>query len=542
MPQSILKMSIDILKKKDTVITVLCSCCWCIIPNVFYFFQTEDTYGSSIWKLVSSVLYITPICIMMLCIRRNWIYCLLSAILMLATTLETIMVLLYRNYLMVGNILSIVNTNKEEGTDFLCNSWFLLPYVLGLWGIWLAGCYVHKHYKPNRRHLLLLLLFSWLAVSLFSYARTRKAKQTNRFYIEQNILGRPPYNFFFQLYQMQEQMNIQHFIEEAKDMEFHSKRPPHDGSEIYVLAVGESCRYGNLSLAGYKRSTTPLLEQLENLTLFTDYYSTANLTMYSVPQIVTRATPLDYSLNYKEKSVYKPFQECGFKTYTICCHNLLGDAPWRYLVEGCDGLITVENDADIPHEMDSLISMHPKIFFILHFFGNHNSYRNFDTERDVYRPNPVSDNVPWSNEEASLNAYDNTILYTDYVLSSVINSINLPSVQSAFLFVSDHGEDFRPGTGGHGGNGHPNKEEYHVPFIFWHNTLWGDNHKEKVRSMLFHKDLPINADNVFYSVCDMGDITLGREYAKPEWSVFSGSFLIHDRYLIVPDGKNKIKL
>lgn len=89
------------------------------------------------------------------------------------------------------------------------------------------------------------------------------------------------------------------------------------------MAVGESLRYNSLSLGGYERETTPLLESLSNITLFSNYYSTANLTMYSVPQILTRATPDDFAQNYREKSIFKPFQECGFKTFVICAGNLL---------------------------------------------------------------------------------------------------------------------------------------------------------------------------------------------------------------------------
>jgi glucan phosphoethanolaminetransferase (alkaline phosphatase superfamily) len=75
--------------------------------------------------------------------------------------------------------------------------------------------------------------------------------------------------------------------------------------ETYVLAIGESLRYGNLSIAGYNRNTTPLLDTTQNVILYNNYYSTANLTMYSVPQIITRATPLNFELSYKEKSIFK---------------------------------------------------------------------------------------------------------------------------------------------------------------------------------------------------------------------------------------------
>lgn len=41
-------------------------------------------------------------------------------------------------------------------------------------------------------------------------------------------------------------------------MKFGAKRPKINEKESYVLAIGESLRYDNLSLAGYGRKTTPL--------------------------------------------------------------------------------------------------------------------------------------------------------------------------------------------------------------------------------------------------------------------------------------------
>ena len=110
-------------------------------------------------------------------------------------------------------------------------------------------------------------------------------------------------------------------------MSFGAKRTAEEKrKEIYVLYIGESVRYENLTVSGYHRDTTPLLASLDNLVLYTDYYTTANLTMYSVPQIVTRATPDDYNLSYKERSIVKPFKECGFKVFVIGS-NIMATTP-----------------------------------------------------------------------------------------------------------------------------------------------------------------------------------------------------------------------
>lgn len=365
---------------------------------------------------------------------------------------------------------------------------------------------------------------------------------TTRFYVEQNVLSRPPYNFCFQSYNAIEQQWQKGYIKEAEKMKFGAKRPKINEKESYVLAIGESLRYDNLSLAGYGRKTTPLLETLENLTLFSDYYSAANLTMYSVPQIVTRATADNFVLNYQEKSIIQPFKECGFKTFVVCAGNLLGEKTNKYLVKGCDVLYSLEagEDSRIAEIVDSLSCLYPKTFFIVQFKGNHGPYNNFKKEQNVYRPNPVFDNSSWTDHQAVVNAYDNTVLFTDYNVYHIIKAIDKPGYQSAFLMVSDHGADYDTGVSDHGGNCNPRKAEYHVPLIVWNSKVWGDKYPQKKANLLLNKNKPVNSDNIFYSVCDMADITIDKKYSKPEWSVFAKNLKPHERKLLVPDGKNYI--
>ena len=135
-----------------------------------------------------------------------------------------------------------------------------------------------------------------------------------------------------------------------------------------------------------------------------------------------------------------------------------------------------------------------------------------------------------------INASDTSILYTDYILSSIIDQIDRPNTVSAFMFVSDHGEDICKGGAGHGGNCTPVVEEYHVPFIFW----WSDSYKElyadKVTNAQSRKQAKLNGDNIYYTLCDLADIQLSEQYNHPSWSVLSPSFTEHERLILVPDG------
>lgn len=525
--------------RKQSLVTVLALVVICLIPVVY----KELLDGFSLGRVLSSVLYVLPLCFLLVSIRKKWLFVILSSVLVVTSFLETMMVLLYKNYLIAGNILAILGTTADEGIGFVLSSLGKVPLALPVVLLFVLLLVVFRPTSSWKRYVGLAGVFALVSVVFLVYQLQVRwqGNITTTFYVEQNVLARPPYNFWFQSWNALEQQSYKSDIKKADGMSFGTKRPKVVGKEIYVLAIGESLRYDNLSLAGYHRLTTPLLDSLENVLLFSDYYSTANLTMYSVPQIVTRATADDFPRNYREKSIFKPFQECGFKTFVIG-NNLMGEKGYEYLSHGCDKVYSIPgcDDSKIAPLVDSLSNLYEKVFFIVHFKGNHGPYNNFKKAQDKYHPNPVFDQVGWDNHEAMVNAYDNTVLFTDYCVARIIKAIDRLNVQSAFLMVSDHGADYDTGVSDHGGNCNPRKAEYHVPLILWQSDAWIGRHQQKRLGLESNKDKPVNADNVFYSVCDMADITIAPSYAKPEWSVFSPKLKSHERRLLVPDGKNYI--
>jgi len=310
------------------------------------------------------------------------------------------------------------------------------------------------------------------------------------------------------------------------------------------LAIGESLRYDNISLnSTYTRETTPLLAKQKNLILFDDYYSTACLTMFSVPQILTRATPQDFELNYKEKSVFLPFKELGFKTYCISWQgNLL--AYEKYLTAGVDSLLIVENDKDMIGYINKLLEENLKVFFILQFLGNHSYYYNYEPEFERYLPNINNfSEKDKSNNSLYINAYDNTILYTDYILSEIIHTVKQQDAVSNMIFTSDHGENISKNGGGHGGDSKPQKTEYHVPLIVWYSDLYKNYFPEKVEYLKAHKSKKLNANNLFYTILDLANILIKLTFSD-DTKVISSSIFQEEkqRYILLPDGKNLIEV
>ena len=113
-----------------------------------------------------------------------------------------------------------------------------------------------------------------------------------------------------------------------------------------------------------------------------------------------------------------------------------------------------------------------KVLIILHTSTSHGpQYANkYPKEFEVYKPVAMNVEEGEKNVGMLVNAYDNTIRYTDYLLDSLINTLHaMTDWKSAMIFISDHGESL--GENKMFMHGLPMKlapkEQYEIPFLVW---------------------------------------------------------------------------
>lgn len=372
--------------------------------------------------LLTSVLFAMPLVFLLMLIKHRLTKIIILSVVLIFSLIEVAMVVDFGGFIVAGNVLAILNTTSEESSSFIVNNLGIILYYIPIIICFAVILYVWKQIPTDQKRSFYYLLASIIIV--FSFVIYKQVKfydnqLTYRYYIENRILNRPPYNSLYQVSNIIKIQRQRQAIAEADNFSFHSTRKDVVlERESYVLAIGESMRYDNISLNGiYARSTTPYLDSLNNVVSYSNYYSAACLTMFSVPQILTRATPKEYDLNFKEKSIFLPFKENGFKTYGIVCHNLLEYE--KYLTNGVDSLFIVKADKDIPILIDSLSSLYYKTFFIVQFLGCHSYYYNYEPVFDIYHPN-INADPHVKSDSLYINAYDNTILYADYILREII--------------------------------------------------------------------------------------------------------------------------
>lgn len=109
---------------------------------------------------------------------------------------------------------------------------------------------------------------------------------------------------------------------------------------------------------------------------------------------------------------------------------------------------------------------------VLHLVGSHgpNYYERYPKAFQVFNPTCNKRDIQNCDHQALVNTYDNTIVYTDHIVASLIDILKKQrNVNASLIYLSDHGESL--GESGFYLHGIPYslapKEETTVPFIVW---------------------------------------------------------------------------
>ena len=449
------------------------------------------------------------------------------------TICEWVMVSNYGSYMDIDLFIAFATTNWEEGTHFAINNLHALWYIIPILLLFVALCILYvRSVLPTLR----VRVTTWvicISVAMVGIVPIEKFSSMHhisdlKIALFKNIFTTPPLNIFhlskIAVWQIQRSKQTNNFS-------FQSVRTQQvAGKEVYVLAIGESVRYANCSLNGiYTRETMPQLTQQSNLLFYHDYYTSGCTTSTSVPMIITRATAEDNALSYQERSIIQVFKENGFTT-AVVQRGLFAQPSSAYLYQGVDLMRYARTDAEVIQYVDKLAEEYDKLFVMFQLRGSHFYYDNFSPEFNTFRPNNIHDKDVVS-DSLFINAYDNTILYADHLLSSMIDSLKTLQATAAVWYVSDHGQTITATQGWHGTVCDEN--EYHVPFFVWYSDMYGSANMDMILCLQNNVSVPINSDNIFYTICGMTHIELPSRYAQLTWDISSTDFAPHPRKLLV---------
>lgn len=311
--------------------------------------------------------------------------------------------------------------------------------------------------------------------------------------------------------------------------------------EIYVLVVGETSRAMEWSLYGYERQTTPRMEKLDGLVHFTDVVTQSNNTHKSVPIILSAASAEDYGVIYDEKSIVTAFKEAGFRTVVIANQNLSTSMIGSFYREAdtfidmsqCkpkSAYLTSLHDGELlPFLKEELDKTEGNMFFVIHTYGSHFNYherypKNFAT----FTPDKA-EGIRASYKKQLRNAYDNSILYTDYLLGEIADMLANTNACASMLYLSDHGEDIFDDARARYLHASPIPTYYqlHIPYIIWFSEAYRNTYPEKYDTAASHQSLPVSTNSVFHTVLDLAGVKT--IMADSTLAVSNPAFTVRDR-------------
>ena len=291
--------------------------------------------------------------------------------------------------------------------------------------------------------------------------------------------------------------------------------------KVTVVVVGETARAANFSLNGYARETNPELAA-RGVINFEQASSCGTATAVSVPCMFQNVGREDYkdSMANSREGLLDVLQRAGV--------NVL----WRDNNSGCKGACEREPYEDVSHiDVPSLCKagecydevllhglqayldgLNHDAVIVLHMKGSHGPayYKRYPAAFEKFTPVCKSNELDRCQQDTIVNAYDNTLLYTDHVLAQTIDLLqhNSQRLDTAMLYMSDHGESL--GESGLYLHGLPYamapSEQTHIPMVLWLSNGIQQRQGITPDCLEVKAKQPASQDNLFHSVLGLMDV------------------------------------
>jgi lipid A ethanolaminephosphotransferase len=326
-----------------------------------------------------------------------------------------------------------------------------------------------------------------------------------------------------------EQAQRQHPLQAIGD-DASGRVPNAKAAPVLVLVVGETARAANFGIAGYSRATTPQLQALQaegDLFYFSQVQSCGTNTEVSVPCMFSHQ---DRNANSLRTMNYESLLDVLLK------------AGWAVLwldnQSGCKGVcdrVPYVNTSKLKHpylcaagecwdeimldglsERMALLSPERRArgtVVVMHQMGSHGPayYKRSPPNQKKFLPECTSNALSSCDQQALMNAYDNSIAYTDHFLGQVVHWLQAQQQPTALWYVSDHGEPL--GEKGLYLHGMPYrmapKEQTHVPMALWVSQTMRQRWTLDEACLRTQQDKPWSHDNWFHTLLGSADVQTG---------------------------------
>jgi heptose-I-phosphate ethanolaminephosphotransferase len=312
-------------------------------------------------------------------------------------------------------------------------------------------------------------------------------------------------------------------------------------SEVFVLIIGEATTRNHLSLYNYKRNTNPLLSKItDELIIYNDVISPNAHSIPSLNKVLTLANNENPNDKFKG-SIIQLFNKANYTTYWISNQRPSGiydtsitgissSSDKRFFLNTSSNQTPYDENIFAPF-MKVLQYKEKKKFIIIHLMGTHGAYsERYTNDFNKFTTIPET---KFKHRKAYnfINAYDNAILYNDYIVSKIISEIKQNNTKASLLYLSDHGEEVFQTINLEGHTDDiGSKPMYDIPFMIW----LSEKYKQEPHNLVFNTNRRYISEDLIYTLADIAKIKF-KEFDSTK-SIVNKNFKFKSR--IVSDSIN----
>lgn len=368
--------------------------------------------------------------------------------------------------------------------------------------------FIIKFYKTNKAYKAFLRICIALCIASIIIDMSFRSQHLTS--ASKNYM---PFSFFVHLGKYASQ--TKHFSEANNNkldlsQEF-SWRYNSDKPLTVIFVIGESLRADKLFINGFQTNNTPNLASEANLISFPNFCSLYGTTKYAIPTMMTRIKTIDPEVPIPEKSFISIYKTLGFKTAWIGLQGIYGQYDHTYgsialeaseVVEKSDIKAGIDNkkydEYLLPIAQQFLVKQqnHNQLL-VFHMIGSHWPFdKRYPDKFRIFQPVCTGAASECSDIQI-MNSYNNSILYSDWVLSQLINMVK--DRNAILIFSSDHGISFKE-DGAFGAEASTNHPSLNVGTFIWFSDMYARNNPSKIQKIkLLHKH-KLTHHNLFHSI------------------------------------------
>ena len=280
--------------------------------------------------------------------------------------------------------------------------------------------------------------------------------------------------------------------------------------ETYIVIIGESLNKRHMGIYGYPRNTTPNLSKMDadnELLVFQNVYANHTHTVPVLSLSLTEANQMNKKTYYDSLSIIDILNKADVETYWLSNQVLQGvwDNMVSVVASETDHLvglnhsigaqtITQKYDGVLINEVQKALAEKTnknKVIFV-HLMGHHTPYysRYPEEEYSIFKgelnKGEFGKAADIKGLHNTINAYDNSIVYNDYVVGAILKTLQEQNGTTGFIYMSDHADDAIERLGHNSAKF--TYEMTQIPMLAWFSPEYKKQYSDRFNTLNKHRD------------------------------------------------------